>query len=115
VPSNVDGIVSWRKHMEECGFARSRYGSIMTVSYITGHIGMLLGEKDPSAASNDKEIKARYEKMIQKGGRTTYYHPGLQRSAFDLPLWAHNLIYGEEDTSDLLCKRDEWPVSTVSM
>jgi hypothetical protein len=87
----------------------------MTVSYITGHIGMLLGEKDPSAASNDKEIKARYEKMIQKGGRTTYYHPGLQRSAFDLPLWAHNLIYGEEDTSDLLCKRDEWPVSTVSM
>ncbi len=101
--------------MEECGFARSRYGSIMTVSYITGHIGMLLGEKDPSAASNDKEIKARYEKMIQKGGRTTYYHPGLQRSAFDLPLWAHNLIYGEEDTSDLLCKRDEWPVSTVSM
>jgi hypothetical protein len=28
-------------------------------------------------------------------------------SAFDLPLWAHNSIYGEEDTSDLLCKRDD--------
>ena len=28
----------------------------------------------------------------------------IQRGAFDLPLWAHESIYGEEDTSDLLCK-----------
>ena len=29
------------------------------------------------------------------------------RSAFNLPFWAYESIYGEEDTSDLLCKRDE--------
>jgi len=107
VPSNVEGIVSWRKHMEECGFARSRYGSIMTVSYTTGHIGMLMGEKDPSSCSKDGEIRTRYGQMVASGQRTSYYHPGLQRSAFDLPLWAHERIYGEEDTSDLVCKRQQ--------
>jgi len=103
VPSNIEGIASWRKTMEECGFKRSRYGSIMTVSYTTGHIGMLLGEKDPTSSSKEDAIMARYKAMVHNGDRTTYYHPGLQKGAFDLPLWAHEAIYGEEDTSDLLC------------
>jgi spermidine synthase len=115
VPSNIDGIVSWRNRMEACGFTRSRYGSIMTVSYTTGHIGMLLGEKDPSLSSKDSEIRDRYDQMVQNGGKTTYYHPGLQRSAFDLPLWAHQKIYGGEDTSDLRCKRDDQLVSNIAM
>ncbi len=79
VPSNVEGIASWRKTMEECGFKRSRYGSIMTVSYTTGHIGMLLGEKDPTSSSKEDAIMARYKAMVKNGDRTTYYHPGLQK------------------------------------
>lgn len=101
--------------MEQCGFTRSRYGSIMVVSYTTGHIGMLMGEKDPAASSKEGEIRARYRNMVQSGQRTTYYHPGLQRSSFDLPLWAHEKIYGEEDTSDLLCMKADEPSSRTSM
>lgn len=65
--------------MENCGFVRSRYGSIMTVSYPTGHIGMLLGEKNPSSSSTENEIIDRYDQMVKSGGRTTYYHPVLQK------------------------------------
>lgn len=79
VPENIEGIAAWRKHMEDCGFKRSRYGNIMTVSYTTGHIGMLMGEKDPRSASKDNEIRDRFDRMIRNGGRTSYYHPGLQR------------------------------------
>jgi hypothetical protein len=33
--------------------------------------------------------------MISHPGReTTFYHPRLQTSAFDLPLWAEKRIYG---------------------
>eukprot|EP00428_Durinskia_dybowskii_P046615 CAMPEP_0170341574 /NCGR_PEP_ID=MMETSP0116_2-20130129/71907_1 /TAXON_ID=400756 /ORGANISM="Durinskia baltica, Strain CSIRO CS-38" /LENGTH=103 /DNA_ID=CAMNT_0010595117 /DNA_START=30 /DNA_END=341 /DNA_ORIENTATION=+ len=100
--------------MEECGFKRSRYGSIMTVSYTTGHIGMLLGEKDPTLSSKEDVIMARYRAMVKNGERTTYYHPGLQKGAFDLPLWAHEAIYGEEDTSDLLCHAPSTLVETLT-
>jgi len=112
VPSNIEGIASWRRTMENCGFLRSRYGSIMTVSYTTGHIGMLLGEKDPSSSSKEDSIMARYKRMVKNGEKTTYYHPGLQRGAFDLPLWAHDAIYGEEDTSDLLCQLPPTPAES---
>ena len=65
--------------MEKCGFVRSRYVNIMTVSYPTGHIGMLLGEKNPLAASEDDAIMERYKRIVKSGGRTSYYHPVLQR------------------------------------
>eukprot|EP00934_Nitzschia_sp_Nitz4_P001188 Nitzschia sp. Nitz4//scaffold42_size132992//23851//25204//NITZ4_003383-RA/size132992-processed-gene-0.5-mRNA-1//1//CDS//3329551670//1188//frame0 len=103
IPSSLDGISGWRRHMETCGFTRSRYGSILTPSYPTGHIGMLMGEKNPAAASSQKAIMERFEHMVKSGQRTSYYHPPLQRGAFDIPLWAHDSIYGDEDTSDLLC------------
>lgn len=64
--------------MEACGFSRSRYGSIMTSSYPTGQIGLLLGEKDASQAANQRSINERFQRMTSKGGGTTYYHPPLQ-------------------------------------
>ena len=92
--------------METCGFERSRYGSINTSSYPTGQIGLLLGEKKPSNSSKMSSVWERYRQIIDNGGKTTYYHPPLQRGCFEIPLWAHNSIYGEEDTIDLLCKTD---------
>ena len=65
--------------MEACGFKRSRYGSIMTSSYPTGQIGLLLGEKDPSMAADQKSIQDRFRRMVSMGQSTTYYHPPLQK------------------------------------
>lgn len=107
VPTSLEGIVLWRKTMEACGFVRSRYGSIHTSSYPTGQIGLLLGEKTPSNASKMPLVWKRYKQILDNGEQTTYYHPPLQRGCFEVPLWVHNSIYGEEDTSDLLCKMDE--------
>lgn len=104
VPTSLEGIVTWRKTMETCGFERSRYGSIHTSSYPTGQIGLLLGEKKPSASSKMSSVWSRYKQIVENGEKTTYYHPPLQRGCFEVPLWVHNSIYGEEDTSDLLCK-----------
>jgi len=107
VPDSLEGISAWRKNMEACGFERSRYASILTTSYPTGHIGMLMGEKKSSTASTQKAIVKRFRKMVEMGGRTTYYQPSLSRGAFDLPLWAHESIYGDENTSDLECKETD--------
>mmetsp|Transcript_16764 Transcript_16764/g.18465 ORF Transcript_16764/g.18465 Transcript_16764/m.18465 type:complete len:401 (-) Transcript_16764:259-1461(-) len=124
IPTSLEGIIIWRKLMEECGFERSRYGTIHTTSYPTGQIGFLLAEKNiasaVSSSSKSKNIWKRYQQMIGSSGttttndssdsrstqRTTYYHPPLQRGCFDIPLWVHNKIYGQEDTSDLFCQLD---------
>ncbi len=103
--------------METCGFERSRYGSIHTSSYPTGQIGLLLGEKKPSASSKMSSVWSRYKQIVQNGEKTTYYHPPLQRGCFEVPLWVHNSIYGEEDTSDLLCKlsgNEEEPIDATA-
>jgi len=114
VPTSLEGIVTWRKTMKACGFQRSRYGNIHTASYPTGQIGLLLGEKNPSASSNMSSVSKRYNQMVAKGAKTTYYHPPLQRGCFEVPLWAHEGIYGKEDTSDLLCKMDGGEGSTTT-
>ncbi|KAG7350323.1 spermidine synthase [Nitzschia inconspicua] len=106
VPTSLGGIISWRRNMEACGFKRTRYGSIMTSSYPTGQIGLLLGEKEPSLSADYASVSRRYREMISNEKKTTYYHPPLQKGCFELPLWAHENIYGSEDTSDLLC--DNW-------
>jgi len=122
VPASLEGIITWRKTMDECGFQRSRYGSIHTSSYPTGQIGLLLGEKNPSSSSKTSSIVKRYKQIVENPGnnnnndnngnnnnnnnKTTYYHPPLQRGCFEIPLWVHDSIYGTEDTSDLFCKMD---------
>ncbi len=65
--------------MEECGFERSRYGNILTSSYATGQIGLLMGEKDMSSAASPASIAKRYREIVERGDKTTYYHPPLQR------------------------------------
>jgi hypothetical protein len=65
--------------MEECGFTRSRYGNIQTSSYPTGQIGLLIGEKNPSVASDMASVLTRYNKIVENGEKTSYYHPPLQR------------------------------------
>jgi hypothetical protein len=65
--------------MEACGFKRTRYGNILTSSYPTGQIGLLMGEKDPSAAADYMSIVHRYRQMINRKDKTTYYHPPLQK------------------------------------
>ena len=94
IPTNLDAVPVWRKIMEKCGFQRIRYGSIMTSSYPTGQIGFLLAEKNPSAASSPSSVTERFDKIINSGNKTTYYHPPLQYSSFDIPLWVHEKIYG---------------------
>jgi hypothetical protein len=41
--------------------------------------------------------------MLKSGQKTTYYHASLQRSAFDLPLWVHEAIYGTTDSLFSVC------------
>jgi spermidine synthase len=78
IPSSLDSISTWRELMAKCGFQRTRYGNIMTSSYPTGQIGFLLAEKNPSASTNNATIVERYEKLVNSGKATTYYHPPLQ-------------------------------------
>lgn len=96
IPSSLDGISQWRKKMTNCGFARTRYGSILTSSYPTGQIGFLLAETKPSSATSREVIQQRYDQLVEETtgtAPTTYYHPPLQDSCFDLPLWVHNSVY----------------------
>lgn len=95
VPSDVDDIVGWRNEALRVGFSRVRYASIMISSYPTGQIGCLVCEKKPPIRQDDLRVSKRYHDMISHPNReTTFYHPRLQTSAFDLPLWAEKRIYG---------------------
>jgi hypothetical protein len=95
VPSSLQGIADWRERLLDSGFATSKYGSIAITSYATGHIGFLVNEKSEESSMNFSGIKQRYNGMVAAGKKTTYYHPPLQRSSFDLPLWAQESIYGD--------------------
>jgi len=86
IPSDLQGIQLWRQSLLDSGFVRARYGNIMISSYPTGQIGFLLAEKSRESCRQTAE---RYQGMT-----TRYYHPRLQTSAFDLPLWAEQAIYG---------------------
>jgi hypothetical protein len=51
----------------------------MTISYPTGQIGLLLGEKEPSMSADYMSVTRRYKEMIANGKQTSYYHPPLQK------------------------------------
>ena len=94
IPVDFASAVQWRRQILSAGFERSRYGSITIGTYPTGRIGFLLCEK--SALEVEKaEIEARFDSMCNSGKKTTYYHPRLQFSSFDLPLWAELQMYGD--------------------
>lgn len=43
-------------------------------------------------------MSSQFDKKLK--GTTKYYHPRIHRSAFDLPVWVEDAIYGVEVTSD---------------
>ena len=96
IPSDIEGINEWRQQVLNKGFRSARYGSLYTSSYPTGQIGFLLCEKDPTKAAKYHSIEQLHTQMNEAGRATTYYHPRLQNSSFDLPLWAEKQIYGED-------------------
>eukprot|EP00529_Nitzschia_sp_RCC80_P001776 CAMPEP_0113453826 /NCGR_PEP_ID=MMETSP0014_2-20120614/7552_1 /TAXON_ID=2857 /ORGANISM="Nitzschia sp." /LENGTH=374 /DNA_ID=CAMNT_0000345221 /DNA_START=214 /DNA_END=1338 /DNA_ORIENTATION=- /assembly_acc=CAM_ASM_000159 len=111
VPTSLGGIIVWRSVMDACGFGRSRYGSIYTSSYPTGQIGFLVGEKDPCSSAPYQDVVERYNRIVESGQKTSYYHPPLQKGCFELPLWVHDNIYGTEESADLSCSSQETETS----
>jgi spermidine synthase len=89
----LEGALQWRMSTLASGFERVRYGSVTIATYPTGQIGFLLCEKRPR---DPRQLQTRYRAMVADGGKkkTTYYHPKLQTSSFDLPLWVEEKLYG---------------------
>jgi hypothetical protein len=56
-----------------------------------------LAEKTPTVKHLDS-IWKRFARFGETGQATTYYHPRLQNSSFDLPYWAEKEIYGHAVT-----------------
>ena len=100
IPADLDGIVIWRRDLLKVGFERARYGSILISSYPTGHIGFLMCEKNADASSTPEQVKSRFSVMEANHRGTTYYHPKLQYSSFDLPLWVERIIYAADVVVD---------------
>lgn len=107
VPSSLDAIKSWRELLLNVGFESTKYGTIAISSYPTGQIGFFLCTKMESKASGKAQnvlsvntaapeiaLQSRFEAM--DGEETLYYHPRLQQSCFDLPLWVEKRIYGTQ-------------------
>jgi len=94
IPSDLCGVKEWREQALQVGFTSVKYGSLYITSYITGQIGFLLCKKDDEV-SDMKNVIRRFQHFEQHSSlETSYYHPRLQRSCFDLPLWAERAIYG---------------------
>jgi spermidine synthase len=93
IPSSLEAMRSWRELATSVGFQFARYGTIAISSYPTGQIGFCLCTKEKSGNRSDLDvIQARFEMIM---GETSYYHPRLQQSCFDLPLWVERYLYGE--------------------
>lgn len=97
IPTDLEGISKWRRQALDIGFTSAMYGSLMISSYPTGQIGFLLCKKNGNEDrfSNYNDVRRRFTAMEEQGMGTSYYHPRLQRSAFDLPLWVEKNIYGK--------------------
>lgn len=120
IPSNLNEIRKWKGSLERIGFTSVRYGTIAIPTYSTGQIGFFVahaskkdgGENDIMVCkSSDNQVcsmdlsgninwsvvSSQFDKLK---GTTKYYHPRIHRSAFDLPVWVEDAIYGVEVTSD---------------
>jgi len=93
IASDLDDIVEWRQQALDVGFQLARYGSLSISSYPTGQIGFMLCQKDIDSSLDMSQIQSRYEDIVKSDRSTTYYHPKLQYSTFDLPLWVEQRIY----------------------
>jgi len=100
IPSDVKGILDWRDLLlNEAKFEDVRYGTVSIPTYPTGQIGFLLCSKNKETALMNEEkmaiVRERFLKIVKSGKTTTYYHPRLQKSSFDIPLAFGKKIYGE--------------------
>lgn len=96
IESDLEGIVEWRQRALDVGFEDARYGSISISSYPTGQIGFLLCRKSTKSTPAMESVLSRFDMMVEMGRGTSYYQPKLQDSAFSLPLWVEQRIYGKE-------------------
>ena len=116
IPSNLAEIQKWKGSLEAIGFTGVRYGSIAIPTYSTGQIGFFVAHashKDMVCKPGDDEtgvnacgmdvsgglidwslLSSQFEKLK---GTTKYYHPRIHRSAFDLPFWVEEAIYGPHE------------------
>jgi len=87
VPSSIQGIREWRNQALEIGFESVKYGTMPTVTYPTGQLGLLLCERK-TKLSNDgqpllEDIQQRFIKMItphlSEETAPSFYHPRLQQ------------------------------------
>lgn len=97
IESDLEGIVEWRKQAIDVGFENANYGSITISTYPTGQIGFLLCRKSVESCATQNEVEERFTKLDNSQGETTYYHPKLQQSAFELPRWVEKRIYESEE------------------
>lgn len=108
IPSCVDDIRKWRRDLINAGFLSCSYGSITISSYATGQIGFLMCRKsEHDLISHKKLVQNRYDRMVERGLETSYYHPKLQESCFDLPLWVQKSIYVSDDESNFLSESNK--------
>lgn len=117
IPSNLKAIKQWRRNLEKIGFGYVRYGSISVPTYSTGQIGFFVAHASRTNETEDVDnnvvCKSEAEACGMRlaaslidwnvvsstfqnlNGATKYYHPRIHRSAFDLPLWVEEAIYGK--------------------
>ncbi|GKY92905.1 hypothetical protein MPSEU_000259500 [Mayamaea pseudoterrestris] len=94
IPSDLEAIGKWRDLAFHVGFVEARYASIMISTYPTGQIGCIVAEKSAPLPNQEELMRKRFASICNAGKATTYYHPRLQNSSFDLPFWAEKEIYG---------------------
>lgn len=121
IPSNLESIRKWRKLLHDIGFEKPRYGSISIGTYSTGQIGFFAAHAR-DAMDEEKVCKSGYGCAEKSGDSfvydtmdtmpemdwsrvitqfndlkgTSYYHPRIHRSSFDLPMWVEESIYGND-------------------
>lgn len=113
IPSNLNEIRKWKGSLERIGFTSVRYGTIAIPTYSTGQIGFFVAHASKAGGDNDimvckssdnqvcsmdlsgninwSVVSSQFDKLK---GTTKYYHPRIHRSAFDLPVWVEEAIYG---------------------
>ena len=114
IPSNLHEIRKWKGSLERIGFTSVRYGTIAIPTYSTGQIGFFVAHASKAGGDNDSMVckssdneevcsmdlsgninwsvvSSQFDKLK---GTTKYYHPRIHRSAFDLPVWVEDAIYG---------------------
>ena len=113
IPSNLQSIKKWRELLLDVGFDSVRYGSIAIPTYPTGQIGFFAAHigttdskeckssdddvcHDKSVSSLEMNWNHAVTQYSEHANTLQYYHPGVHKASYDLPLWIHRYIYDED-------------------